>query len=97
METSDNTKTAEHAEGSSERHRSEIETADHAEGRFKYREIHQYLRGGLYPEEYSKTDKAALRKRAKFFTCDGSDLFYVGGVSSMLTCVHVRVCECQVH
>ncbi len=70
----------------------QIQYVFHAEGRFTYGEIHQYLHDGLYPGEYSKTDKAALRNlRVKFFTCDGSDLFYVGGVSSMLTCVHVRV------
>ncbi len=72
METPDNIETAELAEGSSET----IETADLAEGRFTYGEIHQYLRDWLYPGEHSKTDKAALQKRAKFFTCGDSDLFY---------------------
>ena len=68
----------------------------YVEGRFSYDELYHYLRDGSYPQGYSKVDKAALRKRAKFFTCEGSDLYYVGGPSSkllrMLACAYTA-CE----
>ena len=44
----------------------------------------RYLRDRTYPVGYSKADKTALRKRANFFVCKGSDLFYVGGQSSRM-------------
>ena len=34
---------------------------------FSYSEIYRYLSLGVYPDDYSKPDKQALRKRAKFF------------------------------
>ena len=52
------------------------------QGRFTFSIIHQYLRSGCYPHGYTKSDKQALRKRAKFFYVQGADLFYVGGQSS---------------
>ena len=58
----------------------ESETSE--QGRFTCNVIHRYLRDGLYPEGYIKTDKQALRKRAKFFKTKGADLYYVGGASS---------------
>ena len=54
------------------------------DGRFTYNQLHVYLRDGSYPESYTMANKAALRKRAKFFTSEGSDLFYVGGPPSKL-------------
>ena len=47
------------------------------QGRFTFNDIHRYLRDG-----YTKPDKLALRKRAKFFCTRGADLIYVGGSSS---------------
>ena len=44
------------------------------DGRFSFEEIHQYLLQGVYPSTFSKSDKQALRKRAKFFAGKGADL-----------------------
>ena len=52
------------------------------QGRFTFNDIHRYLRDGCYPDGYTKPDKLALRKRAKFFCTRGADLIYVGGSSS---------------
>ena len=60
----------------------ETDAATITDGRFTFSEIHRYLRDKTYPVGYSKADKTALRKRANFFVCKGSDLFYVGGQSS---------------
>ena len=49
------------------------------QGRFTFNDIHRYLREGCYPDGYTKADKLALRKRAKFFCTRGADLIYVGG------------------
>ena len=46
------------------------------QGRFTFNDIHRYLRDGCYPDGYTKPDKLALRKRAKFFCARGADLFY---------------------
>ena len=46
------------------------------DGRFSFEEIHQYLLQGVYPSTFSKSDKQALRKRAKFFAVKGADLYY---------------------
>ena len=54
-----------------------------AEGRFKFATIYGYLSSGSYPENFTRADKLALRKRSKFFICEGQDLNYIGGVSSM--------------
>ena len=32
-----------------------------------------------YPSEFTKDEKRALRKRAKFFVAKGTSLYYVGG------------------
>ena len=48
------------------------------DGRFSLKEIHQYLLQGVYPSSFSKSDKQALRKRAKFFDVNGADLYYTG-------------------
>ena len=48
-------------------------------GRFSYQEIFNYLREGSYTEGFEKSDKQALRKRAKFFTVKDAHLNYVGG------------------
>ena len=47
-------------------------------GRFNYSDIFEYLRNGSYPSDFSKSDKASLRKRAKSFWIKGVDLFYKG-------------------
>ena len=39
--------------------------------------IHQYLLQDMYPSTFSKSDKQALRKMAKFFTVKGADLYYM--------------------
>ena len=52
------------------------------EGRFSYSEISSYLQSGTYPENYTKPEKLALRKRSKYFEVHGVDdakLYYVGG------------------
>ena len=68
---------------------------DNCGGRFAY------LDCGVYPKDFSKSDKLALRKRAKYFCTKGPDLYvvvspllglglacetmYVGGSSSKFT------------
>lgn len=49
------------------------------DGRFSFSEIHRYLSAGIYPDDFSKPDKQALRKRAKFFRAKNTALYYVGG------------------
>ena len=44
-----------------------------AEGRFTY------IKSGQYPDGFEKTDKLALRKRAKYFGIKGTKLVYLGG------------------
>ena len=44
---------------------------------------------GSYPDSYTKTDKLALRKRSKFFSCKGADLFYVGGSGSKYIYIYI--------
>ena len=62
---------------------SRIENDNQAEqGRFTFNDIHRYLHDGRYPDGYTKSEKLALRKRAKFFCARGADLFYVGGASN---------------
>ena len=58
---------------------------DNCDGRFAYATIHCYLDCGVYPKDFSKSDKLALRKRAKYFCTKGADLYYVGGSSSKFT------------
>ena len=54
------------------------------QGRFAFNDIHLYLRDSCYPDGYTKPDKLALQKRAKFFCTRGADLIYVGGSSFRL-------------
>lgn len=49
------------------------------ESRFTNCEIFAYVKDGKYPADYTKDEKRALRKRAKFFVARGTELFYVGG------------------
>ncbi len=49
------------------------------EGRFLYKDIYNYIEEGIYPENYQKQDKLALRKRAKYFQIVEGSLHYVGG------------------
>ena len=60
------------------------------QGRFRFNDIHHYLHDSRYPDGYTKSEKLALRKRAKFFCARGADLFYVGGASSTLTVIYFR-------
>ena len=60
------------------------------QGQFTFNDIHRYLHDGRYPDGYTKSEKLALRKRAKFFCARGADLFYVGGASSTLTVIYFR-------
>ena len=53
-----------------------------SDGRFEYTHLYKYLRDGTYPEGLTKAEKSGLRKRAKFFTTQGSDLYYTGSKSS---------------
>ena len=48
------------------------------DGWFTFKEIHKYLLQGVYPSSFSKSDKQALRKRAKFFAVKGVELYYTG-------------------
>ena len=47
------------------------------QGQFTFNDIHRYLRDGCYPDSYTKPDKLALKKQAKFFCTKGADLIYV--------------------
>ena len=49
------------------------------EGKFEYSDIFAYVNDGKYPSEFTKDEKRALRKRAKFFVAKGTSLYYVGG------------------
>lgn len=53
-------------------------TQKNADGKFSYQEIQEYLQQQKYPLGYTKADKLALRKRAKFFTVDDGILYYTG-------------------
>ena len=49
------------------------------ESRFTTYDIFAYVKDGKYPADYSKDEKRALRKRAKFFVARGTALYCVGG------------------
>ena len=49
------------------------------DGRFSFTEIYHYIKEGKYPNSFSKPDKQALRKRAKFFIIKDTQLYYIGG------------------
>ena len=49
------------------------------EGRFSFSQIYDYLKYGIYPNDFDKEDKRALRKRADYFTLKGAKLRYLGG------------------
>ena len=59
------------------------------DGRFTFKEIHKYLVQGVYPSSFSKSDKQALRKRAKFFTVKGAELYYTGRSEKFCNCKYV--------
>ena len=50
-----------------------------ADGKFSFGEVFNYIIHGRYPEGVSKSDKNALRRRAKFFRVNDKDLYYIGG------------------
>ena len=45
--------------------------------RFTYCDIFAYVKDGKYPTDFTKDEKHALRKRAKFFAAKGTALYYV--------------------
>ena len=62
------------------------------DGRFTFNEIHQYLLQAVYPSSFSKSDKQALRKRAKFFSVNGADLYYTGRGENI---TETTFCNCK--
>ena len=54
-------------------------------GRFTYDQLFNYIREGAYPKGWTKEDKQAMRKRARYFEVKGSNLYYVGGPSKLNT------------
>lgn len=54
------------------------DAAKEQEGRFTYSEINDYLLSQKYPVGFTKADKLALRKRAKFFKINDGQLYYTG-------------------
>ena len=53
---------------------------EHQDGRFSFAIIYTYIKDRRYPNDFSKSDKHALRKRAKFFKFKDTQLYYVGGM-----------------
>ena len=49
------------------------------DGRFSFTEIYHYIKEGKHLNSFSKPDKQALRKRAKFFIIKHMQLYYIGG------------------
>ncbi len=49
---------------------------DNNHGRFSFSTIYNYIKDGIYPDGFSKSDKGSLRKKAKFFFTKEADLFY---------------------
>ena len=45
------------------------------EGKFEYSDIFAYVNDGKYPSEFTKDEKRALRKRAKFIVAKGTSLY----------------------
>ena len=62
-------------------------------GRFSFAEIYAYVRDGRYPSNFTKVDKQALRKRAKFFIVKDTQLYYVGG-GMYYNVMYIRACSC---
>ena len=42
-------------------------------------EIYAYIKDRIYPSSFFKVDRQALRKRAKIFMVEGTQLYYIGG------------------
>lgn len=60
-----------------------------AEGKFTFRQIYDYLNDGIYPDQFEKAEKRALRKRSSFFLVEDNKLFYISGkVSASLIAMH---------
>ena len=57
------------------------------DGRFTYRQIFSYLSDGQYPPRFSKADKLALRKRAKFLEQKVLTFITVVEVRTYIFCV----------
>ena len=64
------------------------------EGRFPYSDIFAYVNDGTYPIEFTKDEKRALRKRAKFFVAKGTSLYYAGGGKQFLLWIVVLSIFC---
>ena len=58
------------------------------EGRFAFKEIHDYISKNEYPSSFSKEDKRALKRRAKCFQCQDGQIFYVGSAGKHLLFSH---------
>ena len=56
-----------------------------------------YLNCRTYPDSFSKTDKLALQKRAKYFCIKGANLYYVGGFSSKFTALVTESYKNYIH
>ena len=48
------------------------------EGKFNYSDIYQYISQKTYPSSFTKEEKRALRRRAKYFDHDEGQLTYIG-------------------
>ena len=66
------------------------------DGRFNFKEIHKYLVQGVYPSSFSKSDKQALRKKAKFFTVKGAELYYTGSGENQNDVLQFQICHITV-
>ena len=67
-------------------------------GWFTFRErIDKYFLQGEYPSSFSKSDKQALRKRAKFSLVKGAELYYTGrGENQNDVKLQLQVCHITV-
>ena len=63
-------------------------------GLINFKEIHKYLLQGVYPSSFSKSDKQALRKRAKFFGV--AELYYTGRGENQNDVLQLQVCHIPV-
>ena len=65
------------------------------DGQFTFKEIHKSFLQGVYPSSFSKSDKQALRKRAKFFAVKGADRSYSTRVEVRIV-LQLQVCHITV-
>ena len=53
--------------------------ASASDGKFSFSQIFDYLKTGSYPDNFDKSDKRGLRKRAAFFVIKDTKLYYTAG------------------